>query len=470
MSVTTETMPHKTYWKAKCIIISLMILFLFGESSSISSANKSTVFYPISSNKVLANPFIGWAPPADGGPYSQPHRLVYANLNWIEIEPSEGVFAFQDIEKKYKLNEWAQKGVKLIFRVVIDSPSEESYRDIPKWLYYKIQKDGEWYKNEYGMGFSPNYENPILIKAHQKLIEELGKRYDSDPRIAFIQIGSLGHWGEWHTDVQHPFPKVAITDQYVRHYLVSFPTKRLLMRRPHQIAKDHNMGLFNDMFGDVEHTANYIKWFQKGYISWLNDEQHPAMPNFWENGLSGGEFVGQEKMGLVYMDKNNFKQTMNMVQVTHISWLGPNSPADYPFGGKLQQNLNTLLKKMGYRFRIVSETHEQWARPGNPLTVAMTWENSGVAPFYYPWKIELSLENQKGEIEARTEIQDDIRAWHPGIGRINTFLSIPANIRKGQYTLCIAILDPSTGLPGIELAMEQNRGDKRYRLGKVRIN
>ena len=37
------------------------------------------------------------------------------------------------------------------------------------------------------------------MTALEGLISAMGKRYDRHPRVAFIQLGLLGFWGEWHT-------------------------------------------------------------------------------------------------------------------------------------------------------------------------------------------------------------------------------------------------------------------------------
>ncbi len=455
--------------KGKIIFLTIACTILFGGGNLFSSSSQTTTFYPIKTDQILHNPLMGWAPPADGGPYSQPHRLVYANLTWKELEPKEGQYAFEEIEKKYKFKDWADHGVKVILRIVMDYPREESHTDIPRWLYYKMNKDGKWYHNNYGQGFSPNYSNQLLIAAHQKLLVAMGRQYNDDPRIAFIQLGSLGHWGEWHTDVSLPFPLTGVSDQYVHHYLQAFPDKHLLMRRPHQIAKDYHLGLFNDMFGDPEHTQDYIDWFTNGYAFWLNQERHPSMPNFWMTSPSGGEFVGQDRMGLSYFKDSIFPNSLKYAKQTHISWLGPNAPVEYPVGGTLQKNLNEFLKTIGYRFRIISETHLKQLKRGSVMDISMTWENSGIAPFYYPWDLEFSLENKQGELVIRSQVKEDIQNWLPGTGNVVHQLQLPSNLPKGEYTLCIAILDPQTGEPAIKFAMEGNRGDLRYRLGAIKI-
>jgi hypothetical protein len=46
---------------------------------------------------------------------------------------------------------------------------------------------------------SPYYGDPKLVEAMRQFITALGNKYDGDRRLACIQLGLLGYWGEWHT-------------------------------------------------------------------------------------------------------------------------------------------------------------------------------------------------------------------------------------------------------------------------------
>ena len=41
-------------------------------------------------------------------------------------------------------------------------------------------------------------------------------------------------------------------------------------------------------------------------------------------------------------------------------------------------------------------------------------------------------------------------------------IQLPASFPEGEYILCVAILDPETNEPGIDLAIKGNREDNRY--------
>lgn len=419
------------------------------------------------------NPLMGLAPPAEGGPYAQPHSLVYANLTWKDLEPRKGVYDFQAIEEKFKFDYWKKNDKHLIFRVVLDYPGEPDHMDIPEWLYDELGQDGSWYDHEWGSGFSPNYSNPKLIQYHQKLIEALADKYNGDPFVQFIELGSIGHWGEWHTLQQDgiyiPFPKLPIAEMYVQHYIDGFTDKVLLLRRPHQIAADHNMGLYNDMFGRVDHTIEeFHSWVTNGYEFWLTDEKNPPMPESWRSAPIGGEFAPTQNWG-DYFSQSKIDSTMEQLKITHVSWLGPSSPANYPPDGEYQTQLDRFLSKIGYHFRIAEATHHKTAKAGAKLSLEMKWVNSGVAPFYFDWPLEISLSDSEGEIVHKEKANADIREWLPGTHSVKEAITIPRALEKGIYEINIAILNPDGMLPAIQLEMEGGREDLRYTIGKINI-
>jgi len=421
----------------------------------------------------LSNPFIGLAPAASGGPYRQPHRLVYLNLTWRDLEPVKGRYAFEAVEARYKFAEWDRQQVKLIIRPVLDYASDTRHMDIPDWVYEAIGGDGVWYDEEVGKGFSPNYDNKTLIALHREMIRKLGERYNRDPRVAFIALGSLGHWGEWHTysdeGMAIPFPKLAVSDQYVKHYLAAFSDKKLLMRRPHPIAGENGIGLYNDMFGVDRSTADFIDWFENGYLSSLaGGVRIPPMKAFWKRAPSGGEF-GNADQAREYVRDDRIGSVLAMARRSHLSWIGATLHADMELNAEEQANLDKLVKLMGYRFRVKQATLPAAVLPGSQAAVTLEIANEGVAPFYYDWPVELSLTDAGGKLVARTVQRGVVTGWMPGDTKTKLSLAIPRDAREGVHRLRLAILDPADMRPGVELAMEGRQPDGRYELAELEV-
>lgn len=460
------------YKHARLIII-LLIALIISPLLIIHSVRILIVgetFYPTISTDVLNNPYMGWAPSAEGGPYAQPHNLVYINATWNELEPKKGEYAFESFEEKYKFTYWKKSNTHIIFRLNMDFPGKERHMDIPDWLYTEIKGDGTWYDLDYGKGFSPNYSNPTLISYHQKLIEALAVRYNNNPLIPIIALGSIGHWGEWHTKQDQPssipFPGIEISDQYVEHYMNFFTNKQLVMRRPFYIAAENDLGLYNDSFGDQAQTFDYfVNYFQNGYNDYLAGIAQPSMTDFWKHAPSGGEIANPP--GMACFEEDYIDMTLKQIQACHTSWLGPSCPAYYPLGSKQQKNYDLMLKTMGYRFVLYSVKHLRKIEAGSTLPIKMVWKNMGVAPFYYCWPLELSLADSNSNIVYSVNTSEDIRTWLTGKKSVQASIEIPEDLEPGNYTLCAGIINPGTGKPAIDLAIEGKRPDGRYFLDQI---
>ena len=95
-------------------------------------------YYPAETDQVLNNPYMGFVIDARNKEAKQPFRLAYAYLTWADLEPKKGLYAFDEIEKKFQFALWKEKGVSLILRVVLDYPQDVEHMDIPDWLYKEI--------------------------------------------------------------------------------------------------------------------------------------------------------------------------------------------------------------------------------------------------------------------------------------------------------------------------------------------
>lgn len=446
-----------------CFATVILLFFIY------KNTNKNIVYKPKISNEVLINPFMGWAPDAKYKDYIQPHSLVYANLYWSDLEPSKGIYDFKNIEKKFNFDYWKSKNVKMIIRLVLDYPNKENSMQIPKWLYNEIGGDGTWYDISYGKGFSPNYENKTLIYYHEKLIKALGERYNSSSEIAFIELGSIGHWGEWHTyeddKIKLKFPDESSANEYVKPYLKYFSNKIMMMRRPFKIAKQNNFGLFNDMIGDKNSTDEFLSWVNNGYYNDLLNTDEPKMKDFWKRAPSGGEFAYGDQ-SINYFKKFSIESTIDQLKTLHTTFIGPNCPADRD--NTYKESYDRILNTLGYKF-VIEESKYFKSNFTNNINIKLKIQNKGVASFYFNWPIEIVLIDKDNQIKDEILLKDDIRNWLPGENIIKANIELDKNLEKGEYTLALGILDPSTQKASIKFGNDEEVLLNYFKIGSITI-
>lgn len=419
--------------------------------------------YP-ASDAVIENPYTGnvvWASHPDA--YNQPFSMVYANIYWKDFEPEPGQYAFDALEKYFQFDHWRQEGKHVVIRFIMDSPSDTAHRDIPDWLYL-ITGDGTDYDTAYGKGYSPNYDNVALISAHRRAIAALGERYGNDPFVAFVQLGSLGHWGEWHVNPEiGQMPKEEVREAYVAPYLQYFEAEQLLMRRPFSIAAEEGMGLYNDMAGHGEATQIWLDWIEHGGVYDQTGEKAAlaAMPDAWKSAPIGGELSSAIDMADVL--GIDLLKTIELLSTSHASWIGPNSLVNIDKDGPQQKALDQIMKTIGYRLRVDCMTVTRTLLGG--VNLEIDFVNDGVAPFYFDWPVVLRVQSNLHVTQIPLVI--DLRTVLPGETVTETIHFAKADLPEGMSTLSVAVLDPQTGKPGLALAMGTNPQKEFVGLGSI---
>ncbi len=447
-----------------------LVVFSLLLSFCVFSGNKE-VAYPEPSDEVLVNPMTGYAPWATfyDEDAENNHTLVYVDLTWRDWEPKPGTFDFEGFEKRNNLHKWRSEGKRVVFRFVCDVPGDTKHMDIPDWLYELTDGSGDWYDTAYGKGFSPDYSNPLFITRHETALKALGERYGKDDFFCFVELGSIGHWGEWHikqSEGIRRIPAARVRDKYILHYIKAFPQTHLLMRRPFAMAAQRGLGLYNDMTGDPESTEEWLDWIENGGKYDQVPEETGAlqrMPDGWKAAPVGGELTSSLSFRELLV--NRLPDTIDLLKRSHTTFIGPKSPVEMDDCTECLEGSREILKTIGYRFRIQKAVFSKtWLFPER-LEVSLDWVNDGIAPFYYSWDAFLYVISLEGHTAIRQRVEINIKEVIPGI-TVTTKTDVDlSNLQKGAYRIGIAIVDPLTDQPGIAFAMENTRNDRIYILG-----
>ncbi|MDE1548246.1 DUF4832 domain-containing protein [Jeotgalibaca caeni] len=437
-------------------LLLLVLILMVAEWNEMSLLNKQiTKTFEMTEQKV-SSPLTGFAPDARNQSNELEHELVYVDVTFRELWPEKDRFDFLTIEQENHLSYWRAAGKHVVFRFISDYPMPDEHMDIPDWLYEETGGDGDFYDHAYGKGYSPNYSNPTFIAYHAEAIKELGERYGKDSFFSYVQLGSLGHWGEWHTYLEggvRPLPKADLRRQYVLPYVDAFPLAKLVMRRPFEIAEEWDMGVYNDMAGHPQATKEWLDWMENGGVyQQTGEEALVPMEDAWKTAPIGGEFTSDIPMGT--MLGVNQAQTVQLIRDSHTTFLGPNIPA---------VEAEAISRVMGYRIGI---TKFSLVQPfmGHSTKVKIEFENNGVAPMYWNWPVSLYGYDKNQELLFEVPLYVQLTKILPG-KKIKTVTELPRHVLLDEAaSLYIGIEDPMTQQPAVPLVSNQERNDYLYLL------
>jgi len=412
---------------------------------------------------VLPNPFKGFVPWIGTQNPVYETKLQYKTFEWRDVEPQKGAYNWTSFEQGW--GNIAATGKRVGFRISACTPGSGNLYDIPDWLVNEgVALRG--YSIDGQQGLAPDWDDPKFLQAHQDLINALGSRYDSDPRVAWIDIGSYGFWGEWHVYLNDTLAAAQATKQAIlEHYFNAFPTKLKVIAFDDDFATEYVTSLGGGIRNDCLGTQDSNDW----YLESLNAIDPTLNSRVWKTAIITGEFCGGSA-GATAGTTGRFDLNYDFIKLTHWSFIGPAGGAINPQDETHRQNLDKLHKTLGYRFVLRKVEHEQTVSPGASLSVAITVENKGITPFYLPWPVMGYLVSPDGLVVLEQDLGIDIRAWLPGSHTVSTAIHLPQDFPSGTYDVRLAIPDPDFDLPGILFANKGKDDEGRYLVSRLTIN
>lgn len=442
---------------ASTAVKSAIVLFLFASWSY--AANLT--YYP----SVINNPLKGCC----GNPShtqtnldSFPHSLIFTYIPFRSIVNSNaGVYDWTAMETNisFATND---HGSQLIPRFYLDYPSRDT--GIPQYLL-----DGglqTWVYtdtgNQNGKSLWPNYEDANLHTFLTNFISTYGTKYDGDPRIAFVEIGTVGMWGEWHYGDGQMLPHWASTNSqgvFMRAYTNAFTKTKLLFRYPTGTNFDAGgvatYQSSNLPFGYYDDSFMYstIGTNNNSGPSWdeLPQMNIAGIPNNWKQFPWGGEprssyvtccFSNPPCYGSPQQPDQSWSNCVYQSHTTFIHEFAVFYTIDlYHFGVYYYGpgGTNALLGARQLGYELWAQSYTATANSGT-LNCSVTVTNTGVAPFYYNWKVQLAA--LTNGVIARTWDTP----WHltdvvPGDGSVTWSMSTN-NAPVGSFILAMRAVNP----------------------------
>lgn len=443
--------------------------------------------------KALVNPMMGWTmhfysnilqnygsklEPSDTLDDFPGLSTVYLRVPWAFVEPQEGVFVWELLDTPAQ--RWIEKGKYVAFR--ISAMESWLYYATPKWVF---DAGAKGYDVE-GKYIEPDYDDRIFMQKVENFVKAFAARYDQHPNVAFVDVGHFGMWGEGHTVMTTPIhghqwgleTQKRHIDLYLRHF-----------KHTQLCISDDYVG--HDKPGSRFPITDYA--FSKGvtlrddsilvqppprswYHSELAQQFWPTLPVILEHEHYGGS---------VERGSWNKDLLLKAVEDYHGSFM---SIHWWP-RILLEENrdvIERINRRMGYRLCADEVEWPATIKRGERFTIKANWHNAGVAPCHKGGHPCFTLKDEKGGIVS-TLVADrfnvkDLPVGAPtekkSVSHQQQFCVAPRyedqagtffrSCPVGEFTLYLSVGRPD-GTPIYELPYYGSDGQKRYRLGKIRI-
>ena len=435
-------------------IVFLMTLFYGFEARLSKSAHaaETVTVHPQEYPRALRNPHMGFTN-RGRGENNEWATLMHSYIKWNEIE-RDSLDGIDEIKEWCDKN-WAgveKKNMKVIPRVYLHWDGDQKY-----W-----PDDME----------TDDYTSEQFKRRLKVMIWKLGRCWDTDPRVAHIEMGIIGKWGEHHS----PNPTKEVQQILGEEFRRAFPHKKVMVRHPWEF-KEFKFGIYWDSW------AHYDQMQSHGQpIYNLGDR--------WKTEMIGGEVAynwGNSKIQpgddpndtMIDPEHRNFLiYTIRWLHCTQLRWVANynQNNAAAKAGGELVQ------KVFGYRYVIDEVTYPSRIEKDEEFTVTFTGRNTGSAPFYYDWPVQLALLNESNQVVWSADFAGvDIRTWMPGDKwkKSDSLYTVPvepftatgtfkiSDIHPGIYKLALAVLDPAGRMPSLRFAIKNYAKGGRHPIGYI---
>ena len=200
------------------------------EGIKITQYESTSVIETYDTEEVLVNPVKGLVlRDYFDGTYDDITAINYCRIEWSTIEPEKGKYNWSVIDEK--IASCAERGKKFAFGVINANYSSSKVYVTPKWVF---DEGAQYYTCTNNQGITqviPVWTDTIFLEEVKNFINELSKRYDGNPNIAYIDIRSYGNWGEQHLiDIGgEDLTPEQLQELYINPYEEAFQQTRLEM-------------------------------------------------------------------------------------------------------------------------------------------------------------------------------------------------------------------------------------------------
>lgn len=442
---------------------------------------------PTDDGRALVNPGMGWVlhhfdnslvnygsklAPWDALEDFPGLSTVYFRLAWSYLEPEEGRFRWEIVDTPAQ--RWIARGKKIAFRFTASEGAPGV--GTPAWVRaagakgYCFEGGKGVVPDEPGCNWEPDFDDPVFLGKLDRFLAAAAARYDGDPNVAWVDVGSMGIWGEGHTFWSTKRPYSADT-----------------ARRHIDVTRKHFQKTLVSAIDDFSDHGRGDAWLPRALELGLTLRDDSIMVEppplayksaamaqaFWPRTpvILESEHYGGAKQRGTWGDGHLYLEALEAYHASYaaIHWWPREFLADN------RELVAAMNRRLGYRLQLVEASWPESARAGEPLAIATRWRNAGVAPCLPGGRIAFTLKDERGG--AAAVLVDDgfdfrtLPVAGPGAAAPavrEPLLRLPGALAPGTYTVSVSVGSP-IGTPRLALPYDGDDGQRRYRLGSIAI-
>lgn len=423
---------------------------------------------------------------------------LYLRVDWSDIQP-DGPDKFDWSEMDRVMDKWGAHGYRFSIRVCCSETSADMCFAAPKWL-YKMGCKGmfypptreecpEWYEYGQDIGviinpddpetvfhkvWEPDYGDEMFLYYLEEFLKQYAKKYDNDPRVEYIDLGSYGNWGEGH--VYYTSKKSADIEVLKKHAYLHrkyFKNKHILLNDDvinslnhcteqqrsdlYDVCRSLDMGIRDDSILAGDYKDRRYHSLRGAYMF---DDMYKNAPVDLELGHYGSYEEKYARGGLVIIES---------ARRAHATYAGFHGYV-HPWIDDNYYVTQYLANRLGYWYIINSISHNDVMWPGVKSVIILEIENMGFAQSYHKYTLEAkltSLENGSEYVFASDSFDNRlIEADSKAQAKICA--SLPENAQAGKYTVSVRMRENDTV---IKLALKEEYEDRDgfYLLSEVLV-
>jgi len=411
---------------------------------------------------------------------------LYLRLAWSFLEPEEGIFDWShidDIVEKY-----VPMGYNISFRISCKetgpAPTSVPYEvdgiryATPYWVKEAGAKGVD--RPEYGSAsWTPDWDDPVYLEKLHLFHKAFAEKYDGKSWVRYIDVGSIGDWGEGHTwsSTRIP-PTVEEIKTHMDLYLEHYKNTQLVVTDDilaYEKSNEESLELL-DYAIDNGFTLRDDSPLVQGYMLGELDTWTVRSPHFFEAiyktlpTVFELEHYGKVKENGYWLGKNGedtipefnlsgakvFREAMKLIHPTYIGYHGYMEEWLEDNPGLTVE----LLNLCGYWYFPNSINSTQY-RNGE-LKFEIEWLNKGLAPAYSSYQLRGKLipADNSSEIIAFEIENSGNKNWMPDQLHLEKYVVALSKEPIGNYQFAIQLFDENSGTPvDIGLSTEMQVGD-----------